>query len=179
MLALEQDEVVLAIVFLEVGLAVHLLVLKSEKAVHPALLRRVDVAERLLLHLLKLGNERAVHLEIPCAVRTLVAELLASHAPEHEQAGHVERRVHQQARCAIELLGIEGAHAGGHNKVGPLLLHHLAEHIHCLKRAYGDVRAEHRSTHGIQMTAHLHSRSAAARRSEAMQIEDFFLHHLC
>ena len=173
MFALEEGEVGCAIVFPELRLAVDTLVERAEEAIDQFPVLGRDALERLLLHLLELLDECLVYPEVACAVLPLITELLALHSAKGEQAGHVERGVHQDACRAPQLLGIEGPHAGGHDEGGSLTLHGLLQETHGLEGAHGDVGAQHRDAHRVEMVAHLGGRAAAASRGKSMQVENF------
>lgn len=129
-----------------------------------------DALETLFLHLLELCYHLLVHLEVACAVLALVAELLATHATEGEQACHVEGGIHQNASDTVQLLGIHGAHGGGYDKVGLVLANILAKVLYGTKRFYRDIRTEHLYPLGIEVIAQLGGTARATSRSKTVYV---------
>ena len=168
--ALKEGHLPSAVVLAEVGLAVDVLVLGTEETPNELLLLGGDALETLFLHLLELCYHLLVHLEVACAVLALVAELLAAHATEGEQACHVEGGIHQNASDTVQLLGIHGAHGGGYDKVGLVLANILAKVLYGTKRFYRDIRTEHLYPLGIEVIAQLGGTARATCRSKTVYV---------
>ena len=170
MLALKQGHLLRTVVLAEVGLAVHVLVLGTEKTPNEFFLLGGDALETQFLHLLELCYHLLVHLEVACAVLALVAELLAAHATEGEQACHVEGGIHQNTSDTVQLLGIHGSHGGGDDKVGLVLGYVPAEELHGTKGFYRDIGTEHLHSLGIEVIAQLGGTARATCRSKTMYV---------
>lgn len=112
---LEELEVLGAVVLLEVGLAVDILVVGAEESPDERCLG-LGSLEEVLLHLLEFRNHLFVNHEVLGSVLSFVAEgLTLAQATEGQESGHAEGGVDQDARYAVQLLGIHGTHRGGHD----------------------------------------------------------------
>lgn len=138
-ISIKDGEMCCAIGFLELRLAVDAFVAIAEETVDKLAIVGCDAFETMFLDLAELRNHIFINLKILGTVLTWVAEGLASHASEGEEASHAERWIDQDAQVTSQLLGIHRAHGGGDDEVRLQLFHLLMQERERFGWHHGDV----------------------------------------
>ena len=164
----------LAIVFGEILLVIHPLIVLSEQAPHARLLGSVDALEELFFQLTELVDHRAIHLEVFGSVLAFVVKFAMSHAVKRQPLRHGESRIDEHAGNASQHFTVESAHRRGDDEIGFFVGHQLSEKRHRLSRHDRDVRCHHRHVVGIELVAQHDRRAVVPARGKTVEKEYFF-----